>query len=49
LPEAEETRFEMIAKALGGLSEEEKQELTRMLAPKPSNSKARKALSKKPR
>jgi len=48
LPEAEATQFEMIAKALGGLSEEEKQELTRMLAPKPSNGKARKALPKKP-
>jgi hypothetical protein len=39
----------MIAKALGGLSDEEKQELTRMLTSKPSNGKARKARPKKSR
>jgi len=49
LPEAKESRFDMIAKALGGLSEEEKQELTRMLTSKPSNGKARKARPKKSR
>jgi len=47
LPEAEATRFEMIAKALGGLSEEEKQELTKMLAAKKSTGKALPAKSKK--
>lgn len=49
LPEAEATRFEMIAKALGGLSEEEKQQLAKMLTSKPSKGKARKALPKKTR
>jgi len=49
LPEAEATRFEMIAKALGGLSEKEKQELTKMLRPKTGNNSKRKALPKKPR
>jgi ATP-dependent DNA ligase len=47
LPEAETTRFEMIAKALGGLSEKEKKELTKMLAPIKSTGKALPAKSKK--
>jgi integrase len=47
LPEAKEMRLETIAKAVGGLSEEERQELTRMLAAKKSTGKALPAKRKK--
>jgi integrase len=47
LPEAKESRVETIAKALGGLSAEEKKELNRMLAAKKSTGKALPAKRKK--
>ena len=47
LPEAEETRFEIIAKSLGGLTAKEKQKLTKMLAAKKSTGKALPAKRKK--
>jgi integrase len=40
LPDAKTTRFEMVANAVGGLSEEEKQQIAKMLSANKSNSKA---------